>query len=205
MLKTSTPLRMVTRSLNPLEGRFGVEASRPVRSAADAGLPLLLAGMLLGVMAGPALAAQDPPPPDSRAPRPASLVILFRSESVLGSKQIGVFDAKPDPRQSGLWSVQVWEETRDRVTIATDRIGCTTTAPLRITGTGRQLLVRQLNPGGPIHDANRLDHLIWWAVCHPELAGRDPSGLRAEARSFGFDGRLREQQDVVLAPSEGGR
>jgi hypothetical protein len=191
MLKTPPPLRMSTRSLHALLGRTG--------------LPLLLAGMLLPGMAGPATAAQDPPPPDSRAPRPASLVILFRSESVLGSRQIGVFDARPDPRQPGLWSVQVWEETRDRVTIATDRIGCTTTAPLRITGTARQLLVRQLNPGGPIHEANRLDHLIWWAVCHPELAGRDPSGLRAEARRLGFDGRRREQQDVVLAPLEGGR
>jgi hypothetical protein len=202
MLKTPPPLRMATRSPNALLGRSGATAPRP-RSGAGVGLPLLLAGTLLQGMAGSVNAAQDPPPPDSRAPRPAGLVILLRTESVLGSRQIGVFDARSDPRQPGLWSVQVWEETRDRVTISTDRIGCTTTAPLRITGTGRQLLVRQLNPGGAIHDASRLDHLIWWAVCHPELAGRDPAGLRAEARRLGFDGRLREQQDVVLAPSQG--
>jgi hypothetical protein len=158
-----------------------------------AGLPLLLCPLR------PGAAAQDPPASEGRAPRPPDLRILWRSESVLGTKQIGIFDARADARQPGLWSVQVWEETRDRVTVATDRIGCTPQMPVRITGAGSQTYVRQLNPGGAIHDANRLDHLIWWAVCQPELAGRDPAGLTKEARRLGFSGTLREQQDVVIS------
>jgi len=94
----------------------------------------------------------------------------------------------------------VWEETRDRVTIATDRIGCSPAAPMRITGSGSQLLVRALNPGGLIHPANRADHLIWWAVCHPSLAGRDPAGFGAEARRLGYSGQLQETQEVIKAP-----
>lgn len=127
-------------------------------------------------------------------------MILLRSESVNGAKQIGVYGAKADSQRPGLWSVQVWEETGDRVTIATDRIGCSATAPMRITGSGSQLLVRALNPGGLIYPANRLDHLIWWAVCHPPLAGRDPAGLGAEARRLGYSGQLQETQQLLTAP-----
>jgi len=177
--------------------------TRPtLRSTAN----LLLLAILVCWQPRPAAAAQDPPAAaDSKAPRPKDLVILYRSESVLGRKEIGVFGATADPRQPGLWSVQVWEETRDRVTIATDRISCTPAAPLRITGEGSQMYVRQLNPGGAIHDVNRLDHLIWWAVCQPQLAGRDPAGLAKEARRLGFSGNLREQQDVVKAAPAGER
>ena len=158
---------------------------------------LVLAAALFGGGALPVLAAD---PPKSRAPRPPDLVILQRSESVNGLKRVGVFGAKPDPQQPGLWSVQVWEETNDRVTIATDRVRCSVTAPMRITGAGGQLLVRELNPGGAIHPANRLDHLIWWAVCHPPLAGRDPAGLVEEARRLGYSGQLPERQEQLQAP-----
>lgn len=184
------------RTTGPLPATGQSQLPLLLRAVAT-GLPLLL----VSLWPGPPLAAAEDPPvtAEGRAPRPPDLKILWRSESVLGSKQIGVFGAKADARQPGLWSVQVWEETRDRVTIATDRIGCTLQMPVRITGTGRQTYVRQLNPGGAIHDANRLDHLIWWAVCQPDLAGRDPAGLGKEARRLGFSGNLREQQDVVLS------
>lgn len=165
-------------------------------SCAMAGL--LLAGTGLGAAVLPARSAETPP--STRAPRPSDLVILLRSESVNGEKQVGVFGAKADPQRPGLWSVQVWEETNDRVTIATDRISCSPTAPLRTTGTSSRLLVRALNPGGAIHSANRLDHLIWWAVCHPAFAGRDPAGLAAEARRLGYSGQLQESQQVLQAP-----
>ena len=157
----------------------------------------VLAAALFGGGALPVLAAD---PPKTRAPRPPDLVILLRSESVNGQKQVGVFGVKADPQRPGLWSVQVWEETNDRVTIATDRIRCSATAPMRITGAGSQLLVRELNPGGAIHPANRLDHLIWWAICHPSLAGRDPAGLAEEARRLGYSGQLPESQQVLQAP-----
>ncbi len=157
----------------------------------------VLAAALFGGAILPVLAAD---PPKTRAPRPPDLVILLRSESVNGQKQVGIFGVKADPQRPGLWSVQVWEETTDRVTIATDRIRCSATAPMRITGAGSQLLVRELNPGGAIHPANRLDHLIWWAVCHPSLAGRDPAGLVEEARRLGYSGQLPERQEQLQAP-----
>jgi hypothetical protein len=169
------------------------------RSAAA--LSRLAAGLLVAASGLPGRpAAAEDTIGDRRPPRPADLVILETTASVNGEKQIGVYGAKADPRPGGLWSVQVWEETRDRVTIATDRIGCSPTAPLRITGADGRLLVRQLNPGGPIHTTNRLDHLIWWAVCQPTLAGRDPAGLGAEARRLGYSGQLQEGQQVLRAP-----
>ncbi|MFM7313895.1 MAG: hypothetical protein ACKO0M_12140 [Cyanobium sp.] len=162
------------------------------------GLPALVlgAGLIASGLSVPAGAA----PAAAAVPRPVDLVILMRSESVQGEKQVGVYGIKADPRGSGLWSVQVWEETDGRVVIATDRIGCSTTAPMRITGSGGRLLVRQLNPGGAIHLANRLDHLIWWAVCQPSFAGRDPSTLGPEARRLGYSGQLQEEQQVLRAP-----
>ncbi|MFM7086375.1 MAG: hypothetical protein ACKOXO_05210 [Cyanobium sp.] len=164
--------------------------------------PALLGGLLC-LPAGnlPLQAATDPPPAAARAPRPADLVILQRRSSVHGEQEVGVFGARPDPLQPDLWSVQVWEESDDRVTIATDRIRCSPQAPMRITGTASRLLVRELNPGGAIHASNRLDHLIWWAVCHPSLAGRDPAGLTPEARRLGLSGTLPERQEIVPAPS----
>jgi hypothetical protein len=172
------------------------------RPAATTALPSLLALLLIALCGGlrGLPAAADDARADTTPPRPADLVILERLFSINGEKQIGVYGAKPDPQRSGLWSVQVWEQTDDRVVIATDRIGCSPTAPMRITGAGGQLLVRELNPGGAIHLANRLDHLIWWAVCHPQLAGRDPAALAAEARRLGYSGALQERQQVLRAP-----
>jgi len=161
-------------------------------------LALVLCGAAFGPGDLPALAAD--PPAKTRAPRPEDLLILLRIASVNGEKQVGIYGAKADPSPGGLWSVQVWEETNDRVTIATDRISCSAAAPTRLTGSGSQLLVRQLNPGGPIHAGNRLDHLIWWAVCHPALAGRDPAGLASQARQLGYSGQLPELQQQLQAP-----
>ena len=185
--------------LNRLSGDRGRPrpmAPGPASAVRLAGLAL--AGAALGGGALPAWAAETPA--STRAPRPPDLVILLRSESVNGEKLIGVFGAKADPQRPGLWSVQVWEETEERITIATDRIGCSAASPMRITGSGSQLLVRELNPGGLIHPTNRLDHLIWWAVCHPSLAGRDPAGLAAEARRLGYSGLLQERQQQLQAP-----
>lgn len=168
---------------------------------------LLLAASLalcLPLPLRPATAA-EPAGGVERAPQPADLRILMRRDSVNGQERIGVYGAKADPKVANLWSVQVWVETRDRVTIATDRIRCDPAAPLRITGSGGRVLVRQLNPGGAIHLSNRLDHLIWWAVCHPSQAGRDPAELTGEARRLGYSGQLPESQEVLSMPLPGGR
>jgi hypothetical protein len=68
---------------------------------------------------------------------------------------------------------------------------------MRLTRQGRALLIKELNPGGGVTDANRLDHQIWWAACFPAQAGKDPATLGAVARQLGYSGQLREQQQVL--------
>ncbi len=156
-------------------------------------------GALPGVL-GAATAAENPAPPDAKAPRPAGLVILQEKLTREGPVAVGVFGAKDDPLMPGTWSVKVWEEKLDRVTIATDKIRCSPQGPMRVTGTASRLIVRELNPGGPITSANRLDHLIWWAVCVPAQAGKDPATLGALAHSLGYSGQLVEREEVLVVP-----
>jgi hypothetical protein len=162
------------------------------------------AAALAGPLAAP-LGAQSTTPmpgltPEGRAERPPGFVLLEERRGFEGLRAVGVFSPRPDPGQAGLWRVQLWEESDGRVTVATDKVGCRPGAALRITGRGRALIVRELNPGGLITPANRLDHLIWWAVCHPTLAGRDPATLSAEARRLGFDGQRPESEQILPAP-----
>ena len=142
-------------------------------------------------------AAPAAPAEDARKPRPPGLVVLQEKVSMEGTQVIGVFAATADPSVPGLWSVRVWDERRDQVFVATDKVRCSPDAPMRITGQGGQVFMRELNPGGPIISANRLDHLIWWAVCHPEQAGRDPAGLAAVARTLGYPGTLPEREQIL--------
>jgi hypothetical protein len=163
----------------------------------------LLLMLLLGVTApaAPGLAQALPGlTPEGRPVRPPGFVLLEERQGFDGLRAVGVYGAVPDPAQAGLWRVQLWEEVRDRVTVSTDKVSCPPGPPLRITGRGRALIVREINPGGPIGAANRLDHQIWWAVCQPPLAGRDPATLAPEARRLGFDGRLQEREQILPAP-----
>ena len=50
---------------------------------------------------------------------------------------------------------------------------------------------------GAITTANRIDHLVWWATCFPEQAGKDPAGLGPLARQLGYSGSLRESEQIV--------
>jgi len=154
---------------------------------------------LVRAEAPPAAAPATPAAPaeDARKPRPPGLVVLQEKVSMEGTQVIGVFAATADPSVPGLWSVRVWDERRDQVFVATDKVRCSPDAPMRITGQGGQVFMRELNPGGPITGANRLDHLIWWAVCHPEQAGKDPAGLSAVARSLGYPGTLPEREQIL--------
>ncbi len=187
-------------------------SSQPAAAAAPAWSPLwspwraatgalaLMALALLPAVLAPATAAENPAPPDAKAPRPAGLVILQEKLTREGPVAVGVFGAKADPLMPGTWSVQIWEEKLDRVTIATDKIRCGPQEPMRVTGTASRLIVRELNPGGPITSSNRLDHLIWWAVCVPAQAGKDPATLGALARSLGYSGQLVEREEVLVVP-----
>ena len=72
-----------------------------------------------------------------------------------------------------------------------------TSAPARITSNGSQLVMLELNPGGFVGSHNRLSHLIWWAACFPEQAGKDPNNLQAIARKLGFSGNLNEREHLL--------
>ncbi|MFN9628942.1 MAG: hypothetical protein ACK59A_01745 [Cyanobacteriota bacterium] len=137
-----------------------------------------------------------PPPPD--------LLVLMRKSSLKGRWRLGVFGRQQDPSQPDIWRLKLWEQTEDRVFVSVDVLNCSRAQPMRITGGrttgGGQLMLRNLNPGGLITPANRLDHQIWWAACFPDQAGKDPATLAAEARRLGFSGNLPEREQVVPGP-----
>jgi hypothetical protein len=154
-------------------------------------LALLLWASEPGAWTPPAR-AQDQP-----AQRPPGLVVLVEKTTSQGPYTFGLFHPRPDPAQPSLWSVQIWQEISDRVTVSSERIQCDPRTPMRVLRQGSSLELRHLNPGGAITPSNRLDHMLWWAVCHPALAGRDPAGLAAEAQKLGASGQLVERLEIV--------
>jgi len=158
----------------------------------------------LGLLARPAAAQTNLGAPDASNPhrssteqRPADLVLLREWSNMDGSYAIGVHGVKPDPRDRSARTIVVWVESPSEVKLALDTLRCSPDAPMRLTRKGSDLMIKELNPGGQITDANRLDHQIWWAACFPEQAGKDPATLKAQARQLGYSGLLREQQQVV--------
>ncbi|MEB3265426.1 MAG: hypothetical protein VKN13_02305 [Cyanobacteriota bacterium] len=145
------------------------------------------------------LRAQLPAPPRPDQARPPGLVLLDQRQGREGPEALGVYGARPDPLQPNLWTVKVWLERPNNVQVLSDSIRCGSDSPMRITTDGRRIYVRLLNPGGAINPANRVDHLIWWAVCHPAQAGRDPADLGPLARQLGYSGGLAEREEVLRA------
>lgn len=127
--------------------------------------------------------------------------MLAKRTTLKGRWRLGVFGRQPDPGQPQVWRLKLWEQTEDRVMVSTDVLNCSPSQPMRITGGSGGapgvLILRDLNPGGPITPANRLDHQIWWAACFPEQAGKDPATLGLEARRLGFSGLRLEREQVV--------
>ena len=162
---------------------------------------LLLAPWLALAIATPLRAEPEPAEP---VPQPADLVVLQDRVGRGGRELIGVFGTEVEAAEPGVRRVRIWEEKRDRVTVSVDVVRCSPTAPMRITGRegtlGRRLIVRELNPGGAITRENRLDHLIWWAACQPEQAGKDPATLAPLARQLGYSSTLVEREQVLPAP-----
>ncbi|MEY4298700.1 MAG: hypothetical protein RLZZ423_1879 [Cyanobacteriota bacterium] len=176
----------------------------PARRRAALGLLVpLLAGLALPLAAAAqtSVGAPDPLNPfrKPQEQRPEGLVLLREWETMEGPHAIGVYDAKRDATDPSARTIVVWLEEPSGVKLAVESLRCSPEAPMRLTRRGRDLLIRELNPGGTISDANRLDHQIWWAACVPEQAGKDPASLAALARQLGYSGRLREQEQVVPA------
>lgn len=152
---------------------------------------LIAAGITAG--AGPAGAEI----PSAEELRPPGLVLLEEKQTMEGKEALGIMEATADPAEVGLWRVKVWDERPNQALVRHETVRCLPSNPMRVTNDGRQLLVRFLNPGGAISLGNRRDHLVWWAVCFPAEAGRDPAQLGATARKLGFSGQLVERELVL--------
>lgn len=188
----------IARVRGPLSRLGGAHPAAPRPCWVGAGLAALTVGpMAAGLLAawcGPGRSADIPATEELRPP---GLVLLEEKQMMDGKQAIGIMSASADPSEPGLWRVKVWDELPNRVLARHETVRCLPASPMRITNDGRQLLVRFLNPGGAITLANRRDHLVWWAVCFPEQAGRDPAQLVETARRLGFSGRLVEREEVL--------
>lgn len=132
--------------------------------------------------------------------RPPGLVLLTERLVAGGKQATGVYQIERDPVLPDVRRVKVWLELPNDLQVRNETIRCSPKSPMRVTHDGRDLIVRQLNPGGEVIPANRLDHLIWWAVCFPELAGQDPAGLGPRARQLGYAGHLQESEQRFPSP-----
>lgn len=154
------------------------------------------AGILQGIGSG-RWSAQAADIPSTEDTRPAGLVLLEEKQRLDGKQALGIVAVSQDPAEPGLWRVKVWDELPNTTLVRHEAVRCGADHPMRVTNDGRQQLVRFLNPGGAITLANRRDHLVWWAVCFPEQAGRDPAQLGATARKLGFSGLIIERELVL--------
>jgi len=158
-----------------------------VGSTAASLILLALATSLLPPVARAQVLRRDP----SRA-RPPRLVLLWERPYPGGVQALGVFDVKPVDGDPALRRVKVWDEKPEQLLVRNESVRCDPQEPLRVTSDGRDLIVRQLNPGGRIIPSNRDDHLVWWAGCHPQHAGEDPATLEDKAQSLGYSGLVVE-------------
>lgn len=129
--------------------------------------------------------------------RPAGMLILQERTIPYGIEVSGIYairDANDFPNGKRL---KLWQEAANDVKVRNETLRCDTNAPARITSNGSQLVMLELNPGGFVGSHNRLSHLIWWAACFPEQAGKDPNNLQAVARKLGFSGNLNEREHLL--------
>lgn len=156
--------------------------------------------VLLPLLPGGGRAQSSDDPSSFQRPqdqRPADLVVLRQWQTMEGGFLIGVHGARPAANDPQARTIQLWVESPAGVKLAVDTLRCSPAAPMRLTRQGSNLLIQELNPGGAISEANRLNHQIWWAACFPEQAGKDPATLQPLARQLGYSGLLREQQQVL--------
>lgn len=159
-------------------------------------LPLLLAASLLSAASSP-LRAQGLPEQQPEQARPPGLVILERRTVPYGQQVTGIYAVRPADDIANGKRLKVWEEKVNDVKVRNETLLCSVSSPARITSSGSQLLMQELNPGGAIGPHNKLSHLIWWAGCHPEQAGKDPAELVPLARKLGFSGTIQEREHLL--------
>ena len=171
-------------------------ADRPSQPPLIGACRWLLAALLLAGPLAPAR-AQDGGPGNPQDSRPKGLVLLRQRQVAGGIQALGIYDIQPDPQQPGLWRVKLWDELPNALVVRGESIRCSPAEPMRVTSDGSRFFLRALNPGGQINPSNRLDHLVWWATCFPEQAGKDPATLGPLARRLGYSGNLQESEQVL--------
>ena len=134
-----------------------------------------------------------------RSMRPPDLVVLDRRD-VGGDYTLGIFAVKRDPANPDLRKFKLWQEYPDNLVIPSESVDCSAEEPVRVTRDQDAIYIRRLNPGGPVRATAREDHLVWWAACHPDLAGQDPRALTDKARELGYSTLLIESQEVLRLP-----
>ena len=134
--------------------------------------------------------------------RPQDLKVLIEEPDAGGPRIIGIYGVKTPSFTDTARSYQLWEESPADLNIYFESVDCSASSPVRVKRTATAVYVRTINPGGPVNDTNREDHLVWWAACVPELAGADPATLRDKALSLGYSTLIPERQEQLpaLAP-----
>ena len=187
--------RALGRGLGPVlvhaRGQRQVKARGLAWVASAAGLAL--AGWLAPLPAG-ADQGDMVNPIDARPP---GLVVLWERAGRGGKEAVGVFAVSKDPNDPEVRQIKVWLELPNNLRVRQETIRCSPSQPMRMSSNGREFILRELNPGGTITSANRLDHQIWWAACYPEQAGKDPASLAPLARKLGYSGHLVEREQVL--------
>jgi len=152
---------------------------------------LVLAGFIQPAWAG------TPMTTNPGEARPEDLMVIWQRPVVYGTHLMGVYAVKADAKNPGLFQIKVWDELPNDMKVISETIRCSPSAPMRVTSYGSNLILLELNPGGPIHPGNRIHHLIWWAACFPKQAGKDPATLGPLARQLGYSGALRESEQIL--------
>ena len=135
-----------------------------------------------------------------KAMRPVDLVVLDQRDGA-GVYTLGIFAIKRDPADPELRRFKLWQEYADDLVVPSESVSCSREEPLRMTRDNNAIYIRKLNPGGPLRLSSREDHLVWWAACHPTLAGKEPESLGEQARDLGYSTQLIESEEVLRLPA----
>ena len=162
-------------------------------------LSLLAISVLQPCMAEPSL--REKVLEKMRASRPADLVVLETRE-LGGTFLLGIFAIQMDSTDPDLRRYKLWRESPENLVIPTESVSCSRTDPMRVTRDKSAIYLQRLNPGGLVTSANRENHLVWWAACEPDHAGRDPSALTEKAKALGFSTLQKESQEILRLPMQ---
>ena len=137
-----------------------------------------------------------------RKSRPQDLQVLIEEPDAGGNRIIGIYGIRKGGSDPNLRRYQIWDESPADINIFFESVNCSPATPLRVKRTTSAVYVRTLNPGGPVGETNREDHLVWWAACVPDVTGTDPTTLRQKALDLGYSTLIPERQELLpaLAP-----